>query len=375
MSAVTLIATENVKRFVRNRSFYAVALLAPFLIMAALSATIGPALSGEFRPSLAIADELGNGSLDELVAGLQAAGFDDLQLVDSEAAARQLVDDGDAGAAILYRPEIGRSLSDPTASTATIVVVADAESEIAGDIATAIAEQSARNVDTVRVLSLVGAPLDDLDGPLELVDADDVGARVLTDGTYFAVGISSYFAFFAASIFVATIHQERRDSTLARMLAAPIDHFAPLIGKGVAAGAVALFSSAVLVVSSTLLLGSSWGPPLGVLLVIIAVCFAAVGVAMAVVSVTKTEESAAQIGSVLATAWAIFGGVFLEIPAEGPLSAASRLSPFRWTLDAIGLNAGSGTLGEVAVHAAAIAAFGLVGLAIAYARRDQLGRI
>ena len=375
MNAALLIAASNVKRFARNRSFFIVAFVAPFAIMAALSSTIGSALSGEYRPTIAIADELGGQSLDGLIGGLEASGFDDLRVVGSAAEARRLVSDGEANAGIIFPAELGQALADPSQPAEAIIVVVDADAEISAGVAQAIAAQSAQTFDTIRVLNVVGATIDNTAGPLTVVDGNSVGTRVLTDGTYFAVGMTSYFAFFAASGFIATIHRERRESTLARMLVSPINRMAPLVGKGLAAGGIALLSFTVLVASSTLLLDSDWGPPLGVAAVGLALAFAAVGVSMAIVSIAHTEEAAGLVGIVVSTAWAVFGGVFVELPATGLLAAASRLSPYTWSLDAIGLNAGAGATSEVLTRAGAIALFGVVGLAIAVGRRNELGRL
>ena len=371
MRAVWQIAALNFSRFVRNRSFFVLAILAPFGITAALSSTIGPALNGLYRPDLVIADELGDGTLDPLLAGLRDGGFDDLEVVDSAAEARTMVDDGGAAAAIIFPSELGGALADPTSPPPSILVVSDADADIATSVAEAIAGQTGRTYDSVRTLSVLGAPLDDLSGAL-VVEEVETGVRVLTDGTYFAVGMSSYFAFFAASALVATIHRERRESTLARMLVAPIARSAPLIGKGIAAAGVALLSFLLLAVGSTLFLGAGWGPPVGVVALGLALCFSAVGVSLAIATVARTEESAGEVGAVLATAWAMFGGVFLPIPAAGVLANLSRLSPFRWVVDGVGLNAGTGSLGEVLASAVAIAAFGVVGVVIALARRDHL---
>jgi ABC-2 type transport system permease protein len=372
MRATLLIAAANIGRFVRNRSFLVLAIVAPFGIIAALSTTIGPALSGEFRPSLVLADEVGGGLVDRTVDGLRESGFDDLRVVASEAEARRLVDDGEAGAAVVFPARLSRSLADPGGEPTAIRVIGDADADITTAVAEAVAAQTGRGIDTVRVLQGLGAPATDLSGSLTVTEAE-AGTRVLTDGTYFAVGMTSYFAFFAASALVASIHRERRESTLARMLVAPIARFAPLVGKGLAAGSVALISFLVLVGLSTALLDAGWGPLPGVVAIGVALCVAAVGVAMALVTVTTTEESAGQIGAVLATAWAMFGGVFLPLPPTGFLAGVTRLSPFRWVVEGIGLNAGTGSTGEVLVSAAAVAAFGLVGGAIAFARRNHLG--
>ncbi len=371
MGPVLLIAAWNARRFVRNRSFFILAIVAPFLIMSALSSTIGSALSGQFRPKIAIADELGEGTLDGLIIGLRESGFDELEVVDTAAEARRLVDDGETNAAIVFSSDISRSFREPRVDPAPIVVVANADAAISTAVAEAIANSTARTFDSVRILSELGAPSDDLSGPLTIVDAEDVGARVLTDGTYFAVGMASYFTFFAASALVASIHRERRESTLARMLVAPITRSAPLVGKGLAAAAVALASYGVLVIASSVLLDADWGPPIGVAVIGVALCFAAVGVSSAISSLTKTEESAGQIGAVVATAWAIFGGVLLQIPSTGWFSTAARLSPFKWAIDGIGLNAGAGATGEVLANSLAIAAFGLVGLSVTIVRSNQ----
>jgi ABC-2 type transport system permease protein len=371
MGSILFIASWNARRFIRNRSFFILAIGAPFVIMAALSSTIGSALSGEFRPEITIADELGDGTLDELVTGLRESGFDRLQVVGTEAEARRLVGDGETNAAMVFPAGIARSLGDPTAEPTPILVVANAEAEISRSVAEAIASRTAQTFDAVRILNELGAPADDLVGPLTVIDADDIGSRVLTDGTYFAVGMASYFTFFAASALVATIHRERRESTLARMMVAPINRYAPLVGKGIAAGGVALASYAVLVIASSVLLDADWGPPLGVASIGVALCFAAVGVASTVVSLTKTEESAGQIGAVVATAWAIFGGVLLQIPATGWFSTAARLSPFKWAIDGIGLNAGAGSTAEVLFNAFAIGVFGVIGLGVTVIRSNQ----
>ncbi len=370
--AVLVIARSNIERFIRNRSFLVFAFLAPLGISAALSTTIGPALSGQFRPDITIVDEIGGDALNGLVAGLRSAGFDDTNVVSSADQARSMVENGETDAAIVYSAALGQSFADPLSEPGPILIVADADADIATAVAEAIAGQSGRTFDLIRVLSVLGAPSDNLSGPLT-ISQQETGSRVLTDGTYFAVGISGYFAFIAATALVSTIHRERRQLTLARMLMTPISRAAPLIGKGIAAGVVAFLSYTSLVISTSVLLDANWGPPAGVIAIGLGLCFAAVGVSLAIAAVTNTEDSAGQIGSVVSTAWAIFGGVFLPIPLTGVLSGIARLSPFKWVVDGIGLNAGAGSFTEVMTHAAAAGLFGVAGFAVAFARRNHLG--
>lgn len=369
---LVLVAAQNLRRLVRNRSFYVLAFIAPLVISAALATTVGQAISRDFRPALVVADELGAGLLDPLVAGLGEAGFDRVEVVADASSARHLVESGEADAAIVFPAALAPAVIDPLTEPPAIVVVGDAGSPVAATVARSIAERAGREFDTVRVLSLLGAPIDDLGGPLQ-VTQQSTGVRVLTDGTYFTVGIAAYFVFFTATALMATVHRERRQSTMARMLAAPVGRFVPLAGKAAAALVVAALSYVTMMVATTVTLGADWGPITGALVIGAALCFAATGVAVCVAAFTRDEDAAGQIGAVVTTAWAIFGGVFLPLPATGGLDVLTRFSPFRWVLDGIGANAGVASFAEVAGHAAVIGAFGVVALVVAMARHERLG--
>ena len=370
MTGVATIASATLTRSIRSRSFLVLGILAPLAIMSALSATIGDALAGEYRPSLTIVDPTGGAATSGLVAGLLASGFDDIDVVDDVETARMSVTEGGTDAAVVVPAGWPTNVAPEDA----FVVFANGNQPLAADAANAIASQLAQAATTQSALAIVGGPTQEPANALQLVVDDDVGTLVLTDSTYFAVGMSSFFAIFAAVGFTTSYHRERSQATLARMLTAPVSRAAPITGTAIGVAIVTAVSMLVLIIASTTMLEANWGPMAGTTLIASATVFTAVAVAVAVVAMTKSESAATQAGMVLATAWAVFGGVFVEIPTSGPLATGAKFSPFTWALDGIGHNAGGAGLDRVAAHAAVIAAFGLAALIVVLTRRRQLMR-
>ena len=103
--------------------------------------------------------------------------------------------------------------------------------------------------------------------------------RVASTTTFYGASMAVLFVFFAAQFGVLGLLAERRDGTLARMLAAPIAPATILLGKVIVSLVVASISMSVIVVATTLLLGADWGDPLAVAALIVATALAATGIA------------------------------------------------------------------------------------------------
>ena len=376
MHSAFLIAKKDFIQSLRNRSFFVLGLLAPLAIMSVMTATMGDALSGTFNPVIRIVDEAGTNG--PMIEGLQEAGFKNVELVPSAAAARSAVEDNDADAAIIFPAELGSIFEDPTAA-ANIEVVTTPDSDVSASISRSLAEASAARYRQMRASLAVAAQSGQIESPQSIsaeptitIAESTAGSRVLIDSTYFAVAMAAFFVFFTAQAGITTLHTERRNSTLARMLASPSPRWAPLVGKGLASFATGLTALLALWGLSSLLLGADWGPPLGVLVVGLAAMFTAVGLGAFATSVTSTAEAAGGLSSILTTALAFFGGTFVQIPATGILATISRFSPFRWIVDGIGQNAGAGTMADVMLSAGVLCLFGLAAGAVAFSRRNHL---
>src|SRR3546814_5395989 len=82
---------------------------------------------------------------------------------------------------------------------------------------------------------------------------------------------------------------------------------------------------------TALLVGVSWGDPLGAAVVLIAFAAVSAGAAMLLGTLLDNEEAASGIGVVLSLALAALGGAMLpiELFGEGLKSAARAKAPYR----------------------------------------------
>jgi ABC-2 type transport system permease protein len=168
----------------------------------------------------------------------------------------------------------------------------------------------------------------------------DGGAFGLKRGTArYQVLVPSYtvtFAFFLVLsvgwLFVA----ERRHGTIVRLKAAPLTRGQILLGKLLPCLAVSLIQGFFLLGAGRLVFGMSWGPQPALLIpVVVATSFAAVGLAMLVAAVAKSETQVAVYGTLLVLVLAGVSGSLMPrdlMPEE--MRSLSRITPHAWALDA-----------------------------------------
>ena len=132
-----------------------------------------------------------------------------------------------------------------------------------------------------------------------------------------------FFLFFTAQFGALSLLAERRGGTLPRLVAAPIAPWSIVMGKALASFVLAAVAMAVLVVSSTLLLGASWGDPLAVAILVLGAVVAAMGITALITTLSRTEEQAGSWNSIAAVTLAILGGAFFPLGAR-PRRSSSR---------------------------------------------------
>jgi ABC-2 type transport system permease protein len=254
----------------------------------------------------------------------------------------------------------------PRGLTASEVGGRRVQIEVLGDINRQIGTLVARSLANsfasgLRTFQLVGAaeatahPL--LPGGLETVlqsshgagspiKINDVSARqkVLQPGTYFAAAMAVFFLFFTVQFGISSLLDERRDGTLARMLAAPIRRSSVLLGKALTSLALGIASMTVLAVATHFALGAHWGNPLGVAILILFSVVAATAITALVTTAAKTQEQANAWLSIVAVVLGMLGGSFFPVAnAGGVLAALSKLTPHSWFLSGLeDLSSGGG---------------------------------
>jgi ABC-2 type transport system permease protein len=179
---------------------------------------------------------------------------------------------------------------------------------------------------------------------------------------YYAAGQTGMFLLFGAMFGAFGFVRERREQTLARVLASPASKFDVVGGKSLGILTVGVAQFFVLFLGTTYLFGVDWGPtPGGIIIVGIAEAFAATGLAMTLSALAKSERAIGGIGPTVIMLFAALGGSMIpvdQMPAW--MKPLQSISPVYWALDAfLGLMRG-GAMSTVMVSVGALLGIGVV---------------
>ena len=168
---------------------------------------------------------------------------------------------------------------------------------------------------------------------------DGVGMLRRGSARYQALVPSSLvmFAFFLVLTLGWLIVAERRQGTLKRLSLAPVSRLEVLLGKLVPCLVLSLFQGTFLLIAGKVLFDMSWGPePAYLFLVVAATSLAAMGLAMLVASMARTETQVAIYGTLLVLVLALLSGCLMGNRAMMPeqMQQLSRVTPHAWALDA-----------------------------------------
>ncbi|MGZ8563955.1 MAG: ABC transporter permease [Candidatus Limnocylindria bacterium] len=391
MRAALAIAAKDLRQRVRDRSAIILAVIAPFALAAVFSVLL-PSGGTEFTARYAVIDDDGGPVAAALVDGPMAAlvdaGVAELVDVATEVAAREQVEAGDLDAAIVI-PE-GFSDAVLGGGGAELTIVGNTDATLGTEVARAVAsafmdELAAIRLAAATVLHAEGGTPDPMRAaelaeqarqsvtPITL-SGTLADSRQLGTTTFYAASMAIFFLFFTAQFGALSLLGERRGGTLARLVAAPIAPWSIVAGKALASFVLAAVAMAVLVVSSTLLLGASWGDPLAVTVLVLGAVVAAMGITALITTLSRTEEQAGSWNSIAAVTLAILGGAFFPL-SRGPeiLQQISLLTPHAWFLRGIADLGPDGTgIATVLPAVGALFAIGLVTGALGLARAGRL---
>ena len=166
------------------------------------------------------------------------------------------------------------------------------------------------------------------------------GAGFLNRGALrYQILVPSYtvmFAFFLILTMGWLFVGERRQGTLTRLRAAPLSRSELLLGKLIPCLVISWFQGFFLLLAGKLVFGMSWGPqPLWLIPVVLSTSFAAMGLALIVAGLSKTESQVAVFGTLLVLVLAVISGSLMPrdlMPDE--LKQLSYITPHAWALDA-----------------------------------------
>ncbi len=189
----------------------------------------------------------------------------------------------------------------------------------------------------------------------------------------FTVMFSFFLVLSVGWVFVT----ERRQGTLKRLRSAPVTRGQVLLGKLLPCYLVSLGQGIVLLLAGRVLFGMRWGPEQWsfwmqagwLLLVIVCTSLAAMGLALLVASLARTEIQVALYGAVPVLVLALIGGCVLPREMMPPeTEKLSLFTPHGWALDAYRelLTVASPNLAIVLESCGVLALFGIGFLVLAW---------
>lgn len=386
MHPALVIAAKDLRQKVRDRSAIIISVLAPL----ALAFGFSTVLSGDqtsFSAHFVVVD-LDRGPVATALVGGPLGSLGPVGITvtadPAETSARAKVADGSADVAIVV--PAGFSTAVQAGEAAQIRIVGDVNRSLATQVARSVVEGFASSVTAVQVAVLTitgpgGPDATALDRaqrsvlaaapPIALKDVT-TRDRVASSSTYYAAAMAILFVFFAVQFGVVSIHAERREGLLARMLAAPVSPQAILLGKVLVSLVLGVVSLTLVIVGSTLLMKARWGDPLGVAVLVLAAVVAASGITVLVVGATRNEEQAGGLSAIVAMVLAVLGGSFFPLSqAPESLARLSVVTPHAWFLRGVN-DLASGEGAAIVVPAVAVLlAMGVLtgGIGLLMARR------
>jgi ABC-2 type transport system permease protein len=399
MRIVILVALKDLRQRLRDRTALLVSVVAPLGLAFIFSQLLAGAT--DFRAAYVVAD-MDGGPLatvlrEDVIGSLEGSETFQVTDVPTEAAARAAVADGTADAAFLV--PAGFSAAIGAGQAVTLEVVGARDAGLATEIARAVAQRFGDGVVTVQLSVATASELGRAEGsggaggpgatpdpalrariagaassarpPVVLAD-QTAALRQLSMASYFSASMAILFLFFSAQMGLVSLFDERRQGTLGRILAGPVKPWTVLGGKLLGGFAQGMLAMTVLVVATTLLIGASWGSPLGVALVCTAAVIAALGISTLVISFTNSAEVAGAASSAVAITLGVLGGTFSPT-AQGPeiMGTIALFTPHGWFMRGLGDMQGGGTVADGLPAVGVLLAMGLItgGIGMARARR------
>ena len=169
---------------------------------------------------------------------------------------------------------------------------------------------------------------------------EDGAGLLRRGGSRYQLLVPSYlvmFAFFLVLTVGWLFVAERRQGTMKRLIAAPLSKADILIGKMLPCLAISLFQGFFLLGAGKLIFEMDWGPqPYWLFAVVSATSFAAIGLAMLVAALARTETQVAIYGTLLVLLLAGLSGCLMGDREFMPeqMQQISRVTPHAWALDA-----------------------------------------
>ena len=418
MLKTLLIGLKDLKLMFRDRAALVFMLLAPFLLTIGMGFVTGRFSGGSSGlsniPVVVVnldREQLGN-ALADLFASEELADLMEPTTSPNPEAARQLIDEDQAAAAIIIPEGFTRSIipAQGTSFDAGVVqpepvkiqVYANPSRPTTAGVVKAIVDQFLSRVEEGRIAGMTSLVqlmqaglLDPQDAEAEarslFEDADPEENAVISLKTnqkgaeaiefdilaFMAPGMALLFLMYTVSYGGRSILAERSQGTLPRLLVSPTSTTQVLGGKVLGIFLTGVAQVGILILASTFFFGVKWGDAAGLIVLILAAVFGATGWGMFITSLARSPAQVGSLGSAIMLIFGILGGSFIDLDQMHPLvRTISKITPNAWGLEGFTTLALGGTLPNLVEPVTALLMMGAVlfGFAVVLFSRNGMAQ-
>jgi ABC-2 type transport system permease protein len=354
-------------------------------------------------------EQLGNTLADVFTSEELAELMEPSMSSDSDAA-RQLVDDDQAAAAVIIPEGFTNSIIPSEGTTfdesflegdaVQIEVYVNPSRPLSAGVVKAIVDEFISQVEEGRtsgmttILQLVASgfisgenaateahnilqDMDETESTAITLKTNEEGAEAFEFDilAYMAPGMALLFLMYTVSYGGRSILAERSQGTLPRLLISPTSTAQVLGGKVLGIFLTGVAQVGLLILASTIFFGVQWGDALGVTILILAAVFGATGWGMLITALARSQAQVGSIGTALMLIFGILGGSFINLEQmPSILRTISRITPNAWGLDGFTTLALGGTLPNLVEPITALLVMGsvLFGIAVILFSRNGI---
>ena len=416
MLKTILIGIKDLKLIFRDLAALIFMLLAPFLLTIGMGFVTGRFSGGSSGlsdiPVVIVNldnDQLGNALADVFSSEELADLMEPSESSDPEAA-RQLIDDDQAAAAVIIPEGFTRSIipSEETTFDESVIESEAVQIEVyvnpsrptSAGVVKAIVDEFISRVEEGRtsgmttILQLVASGLiagenaateahtilqnmDETEPAAITLKSSQEGAEAVEFDilAYMAPGMALLFLMYTVSYGGRSILAERSQGTLPRLLVSPTSAVQVLGGKVLGIFLTGVAQVGILILASSVFFGVKWGDALGVTVLILAAVFGATGWGMLITALARSQAQVGSIGSALMLIFGILGGSFINLDQmPSILRMISKITPNAWGLDGFTTLALGGALPSLVEPITALLIMGAVlfGIAVILFRRNGI---
>jgi ABC-2 type transport system permease protein len=193
--------------------------------------------------------------------------------------------------------------------------------------------------------------------------------------SYFAPGMALMFLMYTVTYSGRSILSERAQGTLPRLMISPSRTSQILAGKVVGIFFMGVAQMGILILASSLFFQVKWGDASGLIVLILAAVFGATGWGMLITAFARSPEQVGSIGTAIMLIFSILGGSFISLDQFPPfMRTISKITPNAWGLDGFTTLALGGGLSNLAEPITALLIMGAVlfGIAVFLFNRNGL---